>query len=184
VKLSLLDLELALRRDSALAWAACLLAGIWAAAHFFLVRPLEFESAQRASALQQAERIARKQAAPVSHPVSLVEQRMSAFEETLCDSERINALVGTLFEHALKHKLVLAQAEYKLEHDKAGAFDVYQILLPARGGYPQLRAFVDAALADLRCAAIEDMDFKREGIGAAQIEARMKLVFFLKARAR
>jgi len=184
VKLSLLDLQLAFRRDSALAWTACVVAAAWAASYYFLVRPLEAENSQRARELQQAELTARMHAAPGPQPISLVEQRLSAFEETLCEAEKINALVGTLFDHAIKRNLVLAQAEYKLEHDKAGAFDTYQVSLPVRGPYSQLRAFVDSALADLRCASIEDIDFKREGIGATQIEARMKLVFFLKARAR
>lgn len=179
----LLDLQLALRRSAVLGTIAGLLTGIAVAVHLFVLRPLAAERTEVAARLQSTERPAASAAAPSTKPASLVETRMAAFEATLCDAERINTIVGAVFDQATRHELVLAQAEYKLEHDKAGGFESYRVSLPVRGPYPKLRAFADAALAEVRCAAIDDIDFKREGIATAQVEARIQLVFFLKKSA-
>jgi hypothetical protein len=52
--------------------------------------------------------------------------------------------------------------------------------LPVRGAYLRLREFVDATLAQIPSAALEDVDFTRDGIGATQAEAKLRFVFFLK----
>ena len=49
-----------------------------------------------------------------------------------------------------------------------------------RGTYVRLRGFVDETLARIPCAAIDDVDFKREGIAASEVEARLRFVFFVK----
>lgn len=184
MKLSFLDLELALRRDATLAAMACLLALAGVVAHLTLVGPLEHELARKTHDLHLAERRA---AAPMPTPIatkSLGEQRLSDFADVLCDPDRVNALVGRLFSHATRHDLQLSQGEYTLDRDKAGGFAIYQATLPVRGSYPKLRAFVDATLAEVRCASLDDIDFRREGVGDTSIEARMRFVFFLKERTR
>ena len=104
--------------------------------------------------------------------------------ETLGDKRELGTIVATVFELAEKHGLVLAQAEYKLEFDKAGGFHTYQMRLPVRGTYPRLRGFVDATLARIACAALEDVDFKRDAIGTAEAEARLRFLFFVKDAAQ
>ena len=92
----------------------------------------------------------------------------------------LTASVSTVFEQAGKHDLALAQAEYKLEFDKVGGYHTYQMTLPVRGAYPRLRGFVDATLAQIPSAALVDVDFTRDGIGATQAEVKLRFVFFLK----
>lgn len=185
MKPALLDLELGLRRAPVLVTLAGLLLLGAVAAHWFVLRPLAAEGAEARTRLQTVASPAAVAAAaePAPRALSVVETRLAAFESTLCDTDKINTLIGTVFEQALRHELVLAQAEYKLEHDKAGGFGSYQVTLPVRGPYPKLRAFADAALGEVRCAAIDDIDFKREGIAVAQVEARIRLVFFLRGPA-
>ena len=180
MKVSLLDLDLALRRDSTPVWLACALAAIAAAIYMLSSRPLNARIDERTQELARIEREGRDTRSLPAPRKSLIEERLSAFSATLCDKNRLNASVGTVFEQAARQGLALAQAEYKLDHDKAGGFSAYQMTLPVRGSYPKLRGFVDATLAEIACAALEDVDFKREGIGAAETEARLRLVFFLK----
>ena len=110
----------------------------------------------------------------------MLEERFAAFTQTLGDKRELGAMVATVFELAEKHGLVLAQADYKLEFDKAGGYHTYQMRVPVRGTYPRLRGFVDATLARIACAALEDVDFKREAIGSSEAEARLRFVFFVK----
>jgi hypothetical protein len=184
MKPTLLDVDLALRRESAPFWLACTLALAGVALYVLSARPLDARLDERRSALERVEREARVTRAVERPRKSVFEERLDAFAGALCEKERLNAFVGTVFEQAALQGLALAQAEYKLEHDKAGGFSAYQMTLPVRGPYPRLRRFVDSTLAEVSCAAIEDVDFKREAIGASETEARLRFIFFLKGDAR
>ena len=74
----------------------------------------------------------------------------------------------------------LAQAEYALAFDQAGGFWTYQVDLPLRGPYRDLRRFVDEALHRIPYAALEQVEVKRDGIGSPSVEARLRFVFHLK----
>jgi len=180
VRPTLLDVELALRRESALFWLACALALGGALLYALATQPLNTRIGERDGELKRIEAEMRAAPAALAPQKSLLEERLAAFTDTLCETGRRNAFVGTVFEQAARQGLSLAQAEYKLDHDKAGGFSTYQVTLPVRGAYPRVRHFVDATLAEIPCAAIEDVDFKREAIGASETEARLRFLFFLK----
>jgi hypothetical protein len=111
---------------------------------------------------------------------SVDDERLAAFLDVLGERQELTVFLGTVFEQAKKRALSLAQADYKYEHDNAGQFDTYQMTLPLKGEYPRLRGFIDATLARIPCAAIEEVSFRRDAIGAAQTEARLRLLFFLR----
>lgn len=178
--LSLLDIDLASRRPLTPYWLAIAVLAAAVAIHLAATAPLMAKVDERAREFAQLRRPA-MDAAVQAPKKSLLEERYAAFNETLGDRAKLGALIGTVFELAEKHGLVLAQAEYKLELDKAGGFHVYQMRLPVRGAYPRLRGFVDATLARIPCAALEDVDFKRDAIGSTETEARLRFLFFLKA---
>jgi len=48
-----------------------------------------------------------------------------------------------------------------------------------KGSYLQIRQFVAQALNDVPVAALEDINFKREAIGATEVETRIKFTLFL-----
>lgn len=177
---SLLDIDLALRRPAAPYGLALALAAIAVAVHQLATAPLAARVDARAQEYAQLRRPATDAAIAPQPAKSLLEERYAAFVATLCDKRDLGTTVGTVFDLAEKHGLVLALAEYKLEPDKAGGFHAYQMRLPVRGTYPRLRGFVDGALARIPCAALEDVDFKRDAIGATEADARLRFVFFLK----
>jgi len=90
-------------------------------------------------------------------------------------TEWLNKLYGA----AEAQKLVLEQGEYRLSPDKSGKLARYQITLPVKGTYLQIRQFVDQALIDVPVAALDDINFKREAIGATQLEARIKFTLYV-----
>ena len=89
--------------------------------------------------------------------------------------------LNKLYAAAAAQKLVLEQGEYRITPDKSGKLARYQITLPVKGSYLQIRQFVAQALADVPVAALEDINFKRETIGTTQLEARIKFTLFLGA---
>jgi Tfp pilus assembly protein PilO len=182
--LSLLDVDLALRRPAAPYWLAALFVLIAIAIHQLATAPMVARVDERAREFAQLRRPAMDAALGAAPAKTLLEERYAAFVQTLGEKRELGAMVGAVFELAEKHGLVLAQAEYKLELDRAGGFHVYQMRLPVRGAYPRVRGFVDATLARIACAALEDVDFKRDAIGTADVEARLRFLFFLKDSAQ
>lgn len=83
-----------------------------------------------------------------------------------------------LYLAAAAQKLVLEQGEYRLNTDKTGKLARYQVTLPVKGSYLQIRQFADQALIDVPVAALDDINFKREAIGATQLEARIKFTLY------
>ncbi len=84
-----------------------------------------------------------------------------------------------LYAAAAEQKLVLEQGEYRITPSKNGKLARYQITLPVKGSYLQIRQFVAQALNDVPVAALEDINFKRETIGATTVETRIKFTLFL-----
>lgn len=87
-----------------------------------------------------------------------------------------------LYATAEAEQLVLAQGEYRGLADKSGKLTRYQVTLPVKGSYVQIRKFIDAALIAVPVAALDDVNFKRETIAANQLEARIKFTLFLGAQ--
>jgi len=85
-----------------------------------------------------------------------------------------------LYAAAERAELRLDQGEYRTVPDKTGKLMRYHVTLPVKGTYTQIRKFVDMALVDVPVASLDDISFKREAIGAAQLEARIKLTLFLR----
>jgi len=75
--------------------------------------------------------------------------------------------------------LVLLQAEYRPVPDSEGKLVRYQILLPAKGTYPEIRRFLSQASRELPGLAIDGINFQRQQIGDAVLEAQIKLTLFL-----
>lgn len=86
-----------------------------------------------------------------------------------------------LYAAAAAQDLVLTQGEYRMTPDRTGKLARYQITLPVKGSYVQIRRFVAQVLSEVPVAALEDISFKRETIGTAQLEAHIKLTLFLNA---
>lgn len=183
MKFSRLRAELFLRRTGWAAPAGLLLLAAGLAVHLWWLPAQQ----SRVSRLQEEHR---RLIAQLAHPAPqsivtkdanvLQASRLAAFENMLALRAATPDLVKKVFAEAQKSGLTLSQAEYHLSEDKNGGFSSYQMVLPVQGPYIKLREFVDGVLADNPSAALEEVAFKRNGIGAAVTETRLRLVFFLK----
>ena len=55
----------------------------------------------------------------------------------------------------------------------------YQILLPVRGSYPQLRRFLHALLGQLPAVVVEDVEFQRKKIADTDLTGRIRMTLYL-----
>ena len=87
--------------------------------------------------------------------------------------------VKLLFDLAAKNGLQLAQGEYKSGYDKASRVATYQVTLPLKGSYAAVWQFALQALRAMPFASLDELSFRREQIADTQLEARLRLTFYL-----
>ena len=87
--------------------------------------------------------------------------------------------LGKIYTAAANQSLQLSQGEYKFIPSKAGKLGSYQINLPIKGSYVQIRKFIVQVLNDAPVASLDEISFKRETIGNAMVEAKVRLTLYL-----
>ena len=84
-----------------------------------------------------------------------------------------------IYSAARRQHLTLDQGEYRPAQEKTGRLMRYQITLPVRGSYLQLRNFLAAVLTDVPIASLDHISFERRKIGDQAIDAKIKLTLYL-----
>jgi hypothetical protein len=87
-----------------------------------------------------------------------------------------------VYDAAAQQNLPLPRGEYSLAIDVKAGLARYRITLPIQGSYAQLRGFVAAALASVPTLSLDDIDFQRQTVGDAQLDAKVRMSLFLSAR--
>lgn len=171
-----LRLRLALRHLS----PVLLLAGLLYAAGFGTMAWL----VPAREALEQERELARRAAAlppPVAPVVEVAsaDQNLALFYDALGEKRYVEQQVKTLFGIAAKTGLVLRQGEYKSGYDRNAKLHTYQVNLPVQGSYGQVWQFAMLSLRAIPFASLDDISFRRDTIGQANVEARLRLTFYL-----
>ena len=173
-----LRLRLALRRVNPVLAAilACLLAGSVLAAWLLGARDrlaLDYEAA-RAQARAPAP------VAPPAPPPSS-DQNLSAFYAALGERRGVERQLKELFALAAKHGLSLQQGEYRSSYERGARLYTYQVNLPVKGNYTAIWQFAFDTLRALPHVSLDDVSFRRDSIGDPNVEARLRLTFYLAA---
>lgn len=183
-------LQLMFRRHGLLPWVALtLLLGTAVLQWAVLPRLAASLALERAAAARLDQSLAARPSQPTASQagaddLGLLAKRHAAFKAVLAPDTEATRLIETLFAAAEREKIVLAQAEYKWGTEADGGYRTLEMLLPVKGSYPQVRRFIDNALAGMPAAALEEAAFRRDGVAAAGLEARLRFVFFLREPAR
>lgn len=111
---------------------------------------------------------------------ALLAQRHAAFLARLADRNDRADIIKTIFAQGQEAGLKLANGEYQSGCEPDGEYCTLQMVLPVKGPYPQIRNFANSVLEKVPAAAIEEIGFRRDGIKAAMVEARIKFVIYLK----
>lgn len=140
------------------------------------------QAAEDARAAQPAQ-ARRNAAAPVAEPApppAPVPDNLGAFYDALGERHTAEQQVKTLFGLAAKSGLVLRQGEYKPGYDRNAHVWTYQVTLPVKGSYQAIWRFAMAALRAIPFASLDDISFRRDAIGDASVEARLRLTLYLR----
>lgn len=88
-------------------------------------------------------------------------------------------LLEKLYAAAESSNIVLEQGDYRLASTKGDKIAHYQVTLPVKGSYPQIRKFIGRILADLPASSLDEVSFQRQKIGDMQVESQIKLTLYL-----
>lgn len=111
-------------------------------------------------------------AAAAEQPLDALHRRLPAQLEATTAIDHIYAL-------ARQQSLALDSGEYSLGIDPKTQLARYQIVLPLRGSYPQLRRFLHALLVEMPGLVLEDVDVQRRDIAETELTGRLRLTLYL-----
>ncbi len=147
------------------------LAGLYISA----LRP---EHARLAEMQQELAQATQRGAQAAARPQSNAE-KLAAFYAAFPTADQLPDLLGKVYVAAKDQNLRLEQGEYRLVARQGGALTQFQIVLPVRGSYPQIRKFVDAALEQVPTLSLDSIHFERQKVGDATIDAKVRLLVYL-----
>lgn len=169
------------RLGRGLDWAMTLALGLVAfnaAFYFSAVAPVVSQASElraEMARLRASTADSTQQAAVVHDPAA----DLGAFYATLARPAQIPDLLRRLHRAAADQGLVVEQGEYRPVPDPDGRLVRYQILLPARGTYPEVRRFLAQASRTVPALALEGVAFQRQQIGDEMLEAQIKFTLFV-----
>lgn len=134
---------------------------------------LELEAQSLQARIKQA-------AASLSGAPDNPEEQLAAFYAFFPGNGSLPDWLDKLYAAAKAEGLALEQGEYRVGHEQQAGLVHYQITLPLKGTYPQLRRFLGAALVAVPIASLDDVRFTKQSVGQAAIEAKVKLTLYLR----
>ena len=175
-----LDLRIAAGRVRPLVWLTVLLIVGSTIGQAWLLHDLRTQRLALANRLHALRRPgAAVPVTPLVH-VSAAAERLGDFQRVLGDGDHQEELIRAMFANARQSELLLAEGEYTGAPDKSGMYETLEVSQPVRGSYQQVRAYCERTLATMPFAALDALQFKREGVAAATGEARIQWTLYLR----
>lgn len=110
------------------------------------------------------------------NPVDQLDQFYRFFPRQDAIAERMAKLYGA----AAQHNLNLEQGEYRLIPVRESKLARYEIVLPIKGGYLQLRKFVAQVLTEVPNLSLDAITFSRQKIEDSSIDVQLNMTFYLR----
>lgn len=133
---------------------------------------LQLRSAEVAGQLAQLKTGERKPVEASADPLQDLQRQLPAQPEA-------TAVIERLYRLARDQKISLSRGEYALGVDPETRLARYQILLPLRGSYPQIRRFLQTLLVQMPALVLEDIDLQRKRIGDSELTGRIRMTLYL-----
>lgn len=84
-----------------------------------------------------------------------------------------------VFDLAQAQDIHLDEGEYKLVHDKVGKLSRFQMTLPVKSQYPQIRRYLNSLRAEVPVVALEHLQFERQKVSDPEVEAKLRLALYV-----
>lgn len=107
------------------------------------------------------------------------DQALQAFYDFFPQIDSSPFWIRELVRIAKKHNVELNSSEYRLVNENEARLARYEMILPVRGQYSQIRAFMADALENVPAMAISAIAIKRENVTAEKLEVRLEINLYL-----
>ncbi|VVN39312.1 GspMb/PilO family protein [Pseudomonas fluorescens] len=124
------------------------------------------------------EYLARVEDGSVAAPV-VPQRQLDDFRSKLPSQPQATVAIDRIYALAAQERITLSRGEYSLGVDPKTHLARYQILLPVRGSYPQLRRFLHALLGQLPAVVLEDVELQRKKIADTDLTGRIRMTLYL-----
>jgi hypothetical protein len=104
--------------------------------------------------------------------------RLAAFYEFFETGEAATGWLARLHAAGAAAGVEIRSADYTL-HKTGTRLARYEIVLPVTGSYPQIRAFLRNALADIPVLSLDQVQIKREQAQGGKVQAEARLTLHL-----
>ncbi len=108
-----------------------------------------------------------------------VESDLTSFYKSLPSERNAIQQMRKIYQIADKQSLRLSQGEYKFTREKDAHLGSYQITLPVKGSYIQIKKFIAKTMNAMPTLALDGVTFKRETIRGTEVEAKIQFTLFL-----
>jgi Tfp pilus assembly protein PilO len=96
-------------------------------------------------------------------------------------SEAVPDVMARIEQAAQQHDLILEKGEYRFGREPEFRLARYQMTLPVRGSYADVRGFVNDVLDTVPAIALEELVLKRETVDEPELEAEVRFLLYLGA---
>ncbi len=134
---------------------------------------------ERAETLQMQELAKHNQGEMESGKKLSSDQALQVFYDFFPRVDSSPFWIRELVQLAKKHGVELNSSEYRLVNETEARLARYEMILPVKGRYPQIRAFMSAALEAVPAMAISAIAIKRENITSDRLEVRLEINLYL-----
>ncbi|MFJ3076908.1 MULTISPECIES: type 4a pilus biogenesis protein PilO [Pseudomonas] len=133
----------------------------------------------KASAADAAVQLERVRRGEVKLAVKPEQQALDSLRQQLPGQPEASELIERLYHLASAERISLARGEYALGIDPKTQLARYQIVLPVRGSYPQIRGFLKGLIGQLPTLVLEDLELQRKRIGDSELNGRLRMTLYL-----
>jgi len=143
-------------------------------------RPARVElSALRAEARQLQEQL--RMGESLTGRAAAPEEQLATFYAFFPREASTPQWLARIYAAAAAKGIALESGEYKLERKTGERLARYEILLPLKGSYAQIRGFVAEVLATVPAAVLEEVNLRRENVQSRRLDARVRFTLYLGA---
>ena len=107
------------------------------------------------------------------------DQALQAFYDFFPRIDSSPFWIRELVRIAKKQNVELSSSEYRLVNESDARLARYEMILPVRGSYSQIRAFMAEALETVPAMAISTIAIKRENVTSEKLEVRLEVNLYL-----
>lgn len=88
--------------------------------------------------------------------------------------------MSKLYNAATQQNLALEQGEYRLAPERDSKLTRYDVTLPVKGGYLQIRKFLAQSLTEMPALALESVSFSRQRADESMVNAQLQFTLYLR----